>query len=260
MMGTVTVSGISAQGVVEVRLTNSGRRNAISSHMWRVLEAFAADMERSSARCVLIRGTDGVFSSGADISEFDVSRGGSGDAKQYDDLVERTCAAIERVPQPTVAVIEGICFGAGLSLAASCDLRLAESDARLCVPAARLGLGYDVRGVARLHRVFGGALATQLLLTAQPLRADRVHATGGIQFLVDEKRVASEADALASAIAANAPLTVRAAKVALRAERLGDPAARETAAALTAAVDDSADYREGRAAFAEKRQPRFEGR
>jgi enoyl-CoA hydratase/carnithine racemase len=260
MTGSVSVSGISAQGVVEVRLANVGRRNAISSHMWRALEVFAADMERSSARCVLLRGADGVFSSGADISEFDASRGQTGDTKQYDDLVERTCVALERVPQPTIAVIEGICFGAGLSLAASCDLRLAAPDVKLCVPAAKLGLGYDVRGVARLHQVFGASLATQMLLTAQPVRADRIHATGGIQFLVEEKLVASEADALASAIAANAPLTLRAAKAALRAERLGDPAAREQAAALTAAADASADYREGRAAFAEKRQPRFEGR
>jgi enoyl-CoA hydratase len=260
MAGQVTISGVSDQGVVEVLLANAGRRNAISSHMWQTLEGFAADMERSSARCVLIRGTDGVFSSGADISEFDTSRARTDDAKQYDDLVERTCAALERVPQPMVAVIEGLCFGAGLSLAASCDLRLATPNAKLCVPAARLGLGYDVRGVARFHRVFGGAIAAQMLLTAQPLTADRLHSTGGIQILVDADQIGSQADALASSIASNAPLTVRAAKVALRAERLGDPAVREAAMALTAAVDDSADYREGRAAFAEKRLPRFEGR
>ena len=260
MAGQVLISGVSEQGVVEVRLANAGRRNAISSSMWQTLGAFAADMERSSARCVLIRGTGGVFSSGADISEFDTSRSRTDGAKQYDDLVERTCAALERVPQPTIAAIEGLCFGAGVSLAASCDLRLATPDARLCVPAARLGLGYDVRGVARLYRVFGGALASQMLLTAQPLRADRVHATGGIQILVDKDQLALQADALASSIATNAPLTVRAAKVALRAERLGDQAVRETAMALTVAADDSADYREGRAAFAEKRQPRFEGR
>lgn len=260
MAGQVTISGVSEQGVVEVRLANAGRRNAISSPMWRALEAFAADMERSSARCVLIRGTDGVFSSGADISEFDMSRAQTDGAKQYDDLVERTCAALERVPQPTIAAIEGLCFGAGLSLAASCDLRLATPNAKLCVPAARLGLGYDVRGVARFHRVFGGALASQMLLTAQPVTADRLHATGGIQFLVDETLIASQADALASSIATNAPLTLHAAKVALRAERHGDQATRETALALTAAVDDSADYREGRAAFSEKRPPRFEGR
>jgi enoyl-CoA hydratase len=260
MAGQVTISGVSEQGVVEVRLANAGRRNAISSHMWHALEVLAADMERSSARCVLIRGTNGVFSSGADISEFDIARTGTDGAKEYDDLVERTCAAIERVPQPTIAAIEGACFGAGLSLAASCDLRLATPTAKLCVPAARLGLGYDVRGVARFCRVFGGALASQMLLTAEPLKAERVYATGGIQILCDDDQIASQAAALAARIATNAPLTIRAAKVALRAERLGDPVARATALAMTAAVDASADYREGRAAFAERRQPRFEGR
>jgi enoyl-CoA hydratase/carnithine racemase len=260
MTGSVTVSGPSPQGVVEVRVANPGRRNAISSSMWRALAAFAADMEGSSARCVLVRGAGGVFSSGADISEFDTSRGQTHEAREYDDLVERTCAALERVPQPTIAVIEGVCFGAGLSLAASCDLRMATPEAMLCVPAARLGLGYDVRGIARLHRVLGPALATQMLLTAQPLRADRAHATGAIQFLAEGRLLASAADALATTIAANAPLTLRAAKAALRAENLGDAEARERAAALTAAADESADYREGRAAFAAKRPPRFEGR
>ena len=260
MVGEITISDVSEQGVVEVRLANIAHRNAISSPMWRALEAFAAGMERSSARCVLIRGTNGVFSSGADISEFDAARAETDGAKQYDDLVERTCLALEQIPQPTIAVIEGLCFGAGLSLAASCDLRMATPDAILCVPAARLGLGYDVRGIARLHSVFGGALASQLLLTAQPLKADRVYATGGIQMLSDEDQIASRAEALAARIATNAPLTVRAAKAALRAERLGDEAAREAARAFTAAVDGSADYQEGRAAFAQKRPPRFEGR
>jgi enoyl-CoA hydratase/carnithine racemase len=248
-------------GIAVLRLRNPERRNAISAPMWRALAAFAASAAtRPDVRIVIVRG-DGerAFSAGADITGFDAARSSAANARGYDDLVEETCCAIEAIAQPTIALITGACMGAGVSVALSCDLRVAADDAFLAVPAAKLGLGYDPRGIARCIRVLGAAATRQLLYTAERLPAGRAHTLGAVDAIAPASEVAAVADALAARIAANAPLTIRAAKVAIRALTTGNAALRAEADRLYAAADASADYAEGRRAFAEKRDPRFTG-
>ena len=132
-------------GIAVLRLRNPARRNAISAAMWQALAEFAGSAgSRGDIRIVIVRG-DGehAFSAGADITGFDAARSGASAAKGYDDLVEETCRAIEAIAQPTIASIKGACMGAGVSVALSCDLRVAADDAFLAVPAARLGLGSE---------------------------------------------------------------------------------------------------------------------
>lgn len=257
--GDITV-GI-AEGIATLRLSNPARRNAVSTTMWRKIAAFADDVRgRTDVRAVIIRGDgDDIFSAGADISDFATARSGEGNARSYDDMVETTCQRIEAIPQPTIAMIYGPCMGAGSSVAASCDLRVAADDAFFAVPAARLGLGYDPRGVARFLRVFGGGATRQVLLTADRLPATRAHALGAVHVIAPKSEIAAHTGDLATRIAGNAPLTLKAAKSAIHALSVNDAAMLAEAERLYAAADASADYAEGRLAFAEKRPPRFTG-
>jgi enoyl-CoA hydratase len=249
-----------ADGIATLRLANPARRNAISTLMWKRIAAFADDAAgRRDVRVVLIRGDgEDMFSAGADISDFATARSGEGNARAYDDLVEDTCRKIEAIPQPTIAMICGGCFGAGSSVAASCDLRVATEDAFFAVPAARLGLGYDPRGIARLARVFGSGAARHILFTADRLPALRAYALGVVHAIAPKSEIHAQAIELAQRISANAPLTVKAAKLAIRAFT-GNPDLLAEADRLYVAADASADYAEGRRAFAEKRPPRFTG-
>lgn len=250
-----------ADGIAVLRLFNPDRRNAVSTVMWNKLAAFAAEVpSRSDIRVVVIRGEgELMFSAGADISDFATARSGEGNARAYDDLVENTCLAIEAIPQPTIGMIFGGCMGAGSSVAASCDLRVAAEDAFFAVPAAKLGLGYDPRGIARYLRVFGAGAARQVLFTADRLPAARAHALGAVHVLVPKAEVEAQAIALAQQIAGNAPLTIKAAKAAIRALSINDSHLLAEAERFYAAADASQDYAEGRKAFAEKRPPRFTG-
>jgi enoyl-CoA hydratase/carnithine racemase len=250
-----------ADGIATLRLVNPARRNAVSTVMWNKLAVFAADVvDRKDVRVVVIRG-DGeqMFSAGADISDFATARSGEGNARAYDDLVENTCRAVEAIPQPTIGMIFGGCMGAGSSVAASCDLRVAADDAFFAVPAAKLGLGYDPRGIARYVRVFGAGATRQVLFTADRLPATRAHTLGAVHVVVPKSEVEATTIALAQKIAGNAPLTIKAAKAAIAAISTDNSALLAEAEQLYAAADASADYAEGRAAFAEKRPPRFTG-
>lgn len=261
MSGRISLEIESERAIARLTVVNPEKRNAISASMWREIhQSVLALRERSDVRVVLVSGAGKYFSAGADISDFSATRSGDAIAQSYDDLVESTCRALEEVPQVTIALVAGPCFGAGASLAASCDLRIATEDARFAVPAARLGLGYDVRGIERIVRVFGHGAAQQLLLTGEPIPAPRVHALGAVHVISPLGEAEATARALAERVASNAPLTLRAVKAALRAISLGDATFKDQARELASAADASADYREGRAAFAERRAPKFLGR
>ncbi len=250
-----------ADGIATLRLANPARRNAISTVMWHKIGAFAQEVAtRKDVRVVIIRGEgDEMFSAGADISDFATARSGEGNARAYDDLVENTCLAIEAIPQPTIGVIFGGCMGAGSSVAASCDMRIAASDAFFAVPAAKLGLGYDPRGITRFIRVFGAGATRQVLFTADRLPASRAHELGAVHVIAAKAEVTALAAALAQKIAGNAPLTIKAAKAAIRALTTSNADLMAEAWRFYADADASTDYAEGRLAFAEKRPPRFTG-
>jgi enoyl-CoA hydratase/carnithine racemase len=149
-------------------------------------------------------------------------------------------------------------MGAGASLAASCDLRIASQNAFFAVPAGRLGLGYDPRGIKRMLRVYG-PLTPEILFTAQRIPTTRAHQLGIVHAIAPEDQVDIVAETFARTIAANAPLTLKAAKAAIRALVLNDTVLLTEAERLGAKADASKDYAEGRAAFADKRTPRFTG-
>jgi enoyl-CoA hydratase/carnithine racemase len=257
MTGHVSLS--TADGVCTLTLRNEARRNAMSSAMWQQLQDFARSDELARSRVVILRGEGNqAFCAGADVSEFQTGRSAPNSAAAYDDLVEETCRQLEAIPAPTIALIKGASMGAGASLAASCDLRVASDDAFFAVPAARLGLGYDPRGVQRFCRVFGENLTRFVLFTAGKLPATRAYECGAVHTLAALDEIDSVAQKLAQGIRDNAPLTIKAAKLAIRA--VSNESLRHDAERLYRAADASADYAEGRAAFAEKRPAKFTGR
>ncbi len=245
-----------------VALDNPARRNALSAAMWRAIPEIVRKIEDDGAvKAAVWRGAGGeAFSAGADISEFETARSGE-NIKTYDALNHAAFEALANCAKPTIAMIHGFCLGGGLGLALACDLRVASDKAVFAIPAAKLGLGYNPRWLRSLLAAVSPARAKEILFTARRHASAEALAMGLVHRVFSSETLEAETRALAEEIAANAPLTIRAAKRAI------DGLARDGGAAdmgpLEKLVDDcfhSADYAEGRRAFAEKRTPRFEGR
>jgi enoyl-CoA hydratase len=241
---------------------NPERHNAMSLDMWaassRILEQYAGD---ENVRVVVLQGAGGkAFVSGADISKFESERATLEATKHYNVTVEKAYSAIEDFPKPTIAMIEGYCIGGGLGLAVCCDLRICSENSRFAVPAAKLGLGYSFAGLRRLINLVGPAFAREIFYTARQFNAEEARIMGLVNRVVQaglERYVADYAET----IAANAPLTVSAAKSIIK-EALKDESKRdlERCAALVEQCFASSDFIEGRRAFMEKRKPAFTGR
>jgi enoyl-CoA hydratase len=242
--------------------SNPERLNAVSYEMWQAIPDLMADFVADpDIRVVVLRGDgDKAFVSGADISQFEQKRGTKDAIAQYDQASYRANAAILSCPKPTVAMIQGYCVGGGLGIALCCDLRFAADNSRFAIPAGRLGLGYKYDGVKRLVDVVGPSYAREIFYTARQFNVDEALAMRLINRSFDVAELPNAITELCERIGNNAPLTLRAVKLAVEAA-LTDSAARDRAA-VDAAVDAcfaSDDYKEGRRAFVEKRPPRFRG-
>lgn len=261
--GTPQVLAESSAGIATLTFNNPEKRNALSRAMQsgisQALDVMAADPD---VRVLVVRGAgDQAFMSGADISEFREHRTEDADRAAFDALNSATGRAWTGFDKPIIAMIRGFCMGGGLLTSLSADIRIAATDAQFGVPAARLGLGYAHGGVEALASVVGRPAAAEILLSARRLSADEALRIGLVNRVVDVDELADAVDELAGRIAANAPLTIRAIKASL--QELRRPAAERDTDRVDALVDAcfrSSDYLEGQAAFAERREPRFQGR
>lgn len=247
-------------GIGWLVLDNPSRRNAMCLAMYEALPEAAATLATDpDVRVVILRGAGNeAFGAGSDISEFPVQRMGER-WRAYNAAEHRAWSAVRNLPMPVIAQIHGPCRGGGLAMALCADLRLADTAATFAVPPARLGVGYDPGAVTDLATAIGDAQARRLLLAAATIDAHEALRIGLVHEVHGTADLDEAVGAMAGEIATLAPLTLRAAKVALKGPKLGaaGDAAADSAAAL---CYDSADYREGVNAFLEKRRPTFEGR
>lgn len=251
---------VTASGVGWIILDNPGKHNAISLEMWRtlidVLGRFEAD---AGIRCVVIRGEgERAFCAGADVAE----KQGIDNATALRDLDLGLAGhqAVRSFGKPLIAMVSGYCLGAGMGIALDCDLRIAASSAAFGIPAARLGLGYPYALAKGLADLVGPAFAKQILFTSERVPAERAFQIGLVNEIIPLADLLAFVTELAERIAANAPMTIAAAKQAI-ATALSGPQGSDAAEceSRARACLASEDYAEGRRAFAEKRQPRFRG-
>jgi enoyl-CoA hydratase/carnithine racemase len=242
--------------------SNPERMNAFTADMWGKIPGHVATAERDpDVRAIILRG-DGTraFSAGADISEFETARTGAS-ATDYDRLNHEAFSALLAARKPVIAMIHGFCLGGGLGIAACADLRLADPKAQFAIPAAKLGLGYNPRWVPPLLALAAPAFVKEMIFTGRRFSVAEALRIGLVNEVVETENLEVAVRTLAGDIAANAPLTVRAAKLTID-ELVRHPEHPDTDKldAAIRACFDSADYAEGRRAFLEKRKPVFQGR
>jgi enoyl-CoA hydratase len=256
MTGADDVLVEAADGVLTIAINRPGQRNAVTL---AVAERIAAALDELDGRADLavgvLTGTGGTFCAGMDLKRFLAGEQAHVPGRGFGGLVE----APPR--KPLIAAVEGWALGGGFELVLACDLVVAGEGARFGLPEARRGLIARAGGAVRLPRRLPRAIALELLLTGEPLAAGRAAAHGLVNRVVPDGGALAAARELAATIAANAPLAVAAAK-ALALDSAAWPEAEIFArqAAYTELVFASDDAREGAAAFAERRTPRWQGR
>ena len=259
-MTTTTVHRERTDQIATLTLANPDKLNAMNAAMWEELRQavhqIAGDAE---IRCVILRGAGEVFAAGGDIEELREARATVDSALAYHEAVGQVLQAIQQLPQPTLAAIQGPCAGAGLEIACACDLRIAGESARFGAPVMKLGFSMYPGELAGLLALAGPALTREILLEGRLLTAADALAKGLLTRVVADADVHTEAMATARRIAAGAPLVARWHKQWIA--RLQHPAPLdEIEKRASFAFVESADYAEGLAAFLETRPPRFTGR
>ena len=245
-------------GIARVTFDRPEARNAMTWAMYeglaRAVDAIASD---DSVRVALFRGAGGSFVAGTDIGQFTAFKGEE-DGIAYERHISASIDQLERLSKPVVAVIEGFATGGGIIIAASCDFRVATPDARFGVPIARtLGNCLSVGNVARLLSHFGPARTKRMLMLAEMLDAEEARNCGFIDAILSATEIGDKAEAMCRKLIGHAPLTMRAAKEALRRITLANLPDGDD---LIRACYGSADFKEGVAAFLAKRKPDWRGK
>jgi enoyl-CoA hydratase/carnithine racemase len=247
------------EGICTVLLNRPERRNALTVAMMTelgdVLARVAAD---DAVRVVILTGAGNVFCSGLDLAAMGAS---PTEPALEGALVEQVLRPLERLPQPTIAAMNGDGLAGGCELALHCDVRIATTAVRLGMPVAKIGIVVPYPLIGKLLDTIGDATTSELLFTGEPVTADRALALAMVNRVVAPEDLMPAARTMAQSIARNAPLAVRAMKqavLALRTQRVLEPPPDVRIAAERARTSE--DAREGLRAILEKRRPDFRGR
>lgn len=252
-----------ADGVGVITFNNPGKRNAMSLEMWEGFgEALTSLRDDETVRVVILRGAGGkAFVSGADISQFEKTRHNAAASEEYAKRSAAQRALLANYPKPTIACIQGFCLGGGMQVAMLADIRIAAHGSQFGIPAAKLGIAYGFDGLRHLVSLVGPSWARLLMYTGMRIDSAEALRIGLVERVIPDDQLWGETMAIAQTISENAPLAIKAAKLTI-AQVLKDESARDVDAikAIGNACMDSADFREGRQAFMEKRKPQFQGK
>ena len=249
-----------ANGRALVRLNRPREHNRLEpADLATLRETFTRIDADPSIRVLVLTGTGKSFSSGFHIGALADRLAGKNAAVEDRDGFERMVDRLEALRVPTIAALNGSVYGGATDLALACDFRIGVDAMRLVMPAARLGIVYYESGIRRYVTRLGVAAAKKLFLTAQPIDAAELLRVGYLDEVVAPEDLLNRTEALAAALAANAPLAVAGLKQAINKTAAG-MLDREALAAVRAACAASADHAEGVRAWTEKRSPVFSGR
>lgn len=253
-----------ADNIARLTFDNPRRLNAINAAMWQALPGLLARVAEDPAIRVLVLAGAGerAFSTGNDISEFDAIRADPPAAARYNSWQRAVATALKTLEKPIIAAVHGYCLGAGFEFALMADFRLCAADARMGIPAVRLGLPYRLEDIETVVEVVGLARAREMVLLGREYGGEELLSLGVTTTLLRDRAALDMATAeLAAELAGNAPLSLKAAKIAFRelARRDGAPD-RARVRTVEDACYASADYVEGRQAKMQKRVPIFTGR
>lgn len=242
---------ITADGVATIRLRRPQHLNRLHREDLLALQEHFAQLAAAPARVLVLTGEGRAFCAGFNLEQLD----GAGDPQ----LFERTVDALEALPLPTLARLNGSVYGGATDLALACDFRIGVATMELRMPAARLGLHYYPNGMRRYVSRLGLQAAKRLFLLAEAVDAAALQRLGYLDACVAPEALDAEVARTVAALAAGAPLAVRGMKATLDEIARGEvDVARIRAREASCAASD--DLREGIAAFAERRAPRFSGR
>ena len=253
-----------AEAVARLTIRNPQKRNALDHE---ILDAIASAMEELDdgieTRCVIITGSEGMFSAGYDIGDIPDEVFAEEAERLVAHPFSRAIEAVERFPFPTLAAINGHALGGGLELAVTCDLRVAAAGKKLGMPPGKLGLIYSHTGIQKFLDTVGAPRTRELFFVGRNVSAERAEQMGLVNETVPEQEVEGYAVALAAEIAGNAPLSLKGNKRIitdlLTFPRLSDKLERDVIE-LRLSSFRTEDFREGVKAFGEKRKPRWQGR
>jgi len=258
-MSTVDLS--SDGEIATLTLNNPGKLNAIDLGMWLQLAENMAELAVDrDIRCIVLRGAGSdAFAAGGDLEEFLTARATLEQAVHYHEQVAVALNAIADCPQPTVALIQGACIGGGLEIAGACDLRICNESARFGAPINRLGFSMYPGEMEGLLKLAGAAVMKEILLEGRILSATEAYEKGLVTRIAPDSQVVDETYATARRIGAGAPLVAGWHKQWIRRLQSGKPLDDEEKTSSFAFLDTE-DYKEGLAAFFEKRKPAFKAR
>ena len=251
------------QTTLHIRFNNPARHNALSVDMWEAVPPLLSVASHDDrVRLVVFSGAgEKSFVSGADITQFEDQRAAKEAVDRYEKMAEECLQSIANFAKPTLACIQGYCIGGGVNVAISCDIRIASDTSVFSIPAARLGLGYRYSAMKNLVDLIGPGNAKDLFFSARKIDANEAKFLGLISRVCEPADLPTLLKEYTDALAANAPITIAAAK-AITAEILKPSPELDMAKCQTLirGCFESADYAEGRKAFMEKRKPVFNGK
>lgn len=245
-----------------LQISRPATKNSLNREVWRRIPAACDELDTNpDVRVILVRGDGGNFSSGADVSEFAAKRATEENARVYDEMVVKGVLSVLCVKKPTIACIDGSCLGAGMALAAACDLRYADDNAYFGIPAGQLGLAYPVELTRIVEARLGSTRSAELLLLAQRFSAPVLLSYGFLNGVTPAGALQGHVLEIAKKVCDLAPLTQTVSKLSLLSlVKRTDSSVAKHAIDFAARTTQSLDYREGLSAFREKRKPEFKGK